>query len=189
MSDKAPQFRGDKSDIVRPIYKLATIKQKTGMKYLQENLTFDFTNHNDNSEEFCTSIILKNIEVEFRINKKYFENEIIDWEFVKVFTLNFIKHFDFIFKKSKRIATILYNEYGNNVESTDAFNKDNCRFTNLLLVELLEPPRIFPYPKTSLNFIVDNIFDSEFTYLDSSCIFANYKEVSFVGVKASNMED
>ena len=32
LSDKATQFRGDKSDIVRPIYKLAVIIQKSEHK-------------------------------------------------------------------------------------------------------------------------------------------------------------
>jgi hypothetical protein len=160
------------------------------MKYLQENLTFDFINYKDNLEEFCASIIIKNIRIEFCINKKYFENEIIDWEFVKNFTLNFIKNFSFIYNKTKKMATILYNEYGNNVETIDRFNEDNCRFMDLLLVELLEPPKTISYPKSSLYYFVDNVFDSEFTYLNSSCIFAHYREGEyFVGVKASSIED
>ena len=159
------------------------------MKYLQENIAFEFRNSNDNLDEVYANIAINNIEIEFCINKKYFENETIDWEFVENFTRHFIENFDFINKKTKKMAINLYNEYGSKLDNNDSFNKDNCRFTNLLLVELLEPSKIIPYPKAFLYYLVDNIFDSEFTYLNSSCIFADYRDAHFVGVKASGMQD
>lgn len=159
------------------------------MKYIQGNIVFEFKNLNNSLDEFYATIIINNVEVEFCINKKYFEDENVDWEFVQNFTSSFITNFDFINKKTKKIAINLYNEYGNKMDDDDKFNKDNCQFANLLLIELVEPSEIFPYPKAPLYYFVDNVINSEFTYLNSSCIFDDHREAHFVGVKASSIED
>lgn len=153
------------------------------MEYLQEGKVFSFTNNSGNSDEFFANVHIQNYEVAFCIHKKYFECETIDWEFVEKFTLRFIQNFDFISKKSRKVAINIYNEYGNRIDNDDRFTKDDCRFTNLLLVELLEPCGF--YPKAELNYIVDNVFDCEFTYLNTSCIFDGYENTHFVGIRAS----
>ncbi len=156
------------------------------MEYLQERKAFSFKNYPNNFDEFCANVHIQNYEVEFCIHKKYFESETIDWDFVEKFTLHFIENFDFISKKSRRVAINIYNEYGNRLANDDRFTKDDCRFTNLLLVELLEPCGV--YPKAELNYLVDNVFDSEFTYINTSCIFGDYRGAHFVGVRASNIQ-
>lgn len=159
------------------------------MRYLQENKVFAFRNSNNSLDEFYADIVIDYINVEFCINKKYFKDEQVDWNFVQEFTSHFIKNFDFINKKTKKMAIILYNEYGNIIESEEKFIKDNCYFINQLLVELMEPPEIVPYPNNILHYLVDNIFNNEFTYLNSTCIFADYGTAYFVGVKASSIDD
>ena len=157
------------------------------MKYTQGNIDFDFKKSNIESEEWYSEVTIKSVDVEFCINEEYFENKSIDWDFVEKFTSHFIQNFDFIFRTSQIWAIKLYNGYGNRIDEIDKFSRDNCSFSNLLLVNLAEATG-YLYPKRDLSYLVDNVFDSEFTYLTSNCIFADYRESYFVGIIASSAQ-
>jgi len=153
------------------------------------NIEFAFKSHNDSPDEFTCTSKINDLNVHITINKEYFENKDIDWNFIENFLTHFIRNIDFINEKSKKISRYLYNEYGNKTIIEDKFSIDNCRFTNQLFVELEQPSYLYPYPQSLLTYCVENMIDSEFTYLTNICKFTDYKSAFFVGVNGSSIED
>lgn len=170
---------------------LSAIKSKKlqTMNLSISNIKFKFKTFNDSSDEFVCDTRIKNINVEFSINRNYFENKNIEWKFVENFLIHFVNNIDFINEKSRKISQYLYNEYGNKTNPEDKFTLDKCKFTNQLLIQFEEPPYLYPYPISSLIYNVENVIDSEFTYLSNYCKFADYKTAFFVGVKASSIQE
>ena len=145
-----------------------------------------------NTKEWYATLKFKEVEIEFCVDASYFVDNIIIWEHVDLITTQLLKDFDFIYEISKRWAIRLYNGYGNDLTEIDKFTRDGCEFQKLLLVRLYKSTRKYDNDhfslRNSLRFLVENVFDSEFTYMDSSCLFTIYRETYFVGVMSSSIQ-
>jgi len=132
------------------------------------------------------------IEIDFCVDALYFANNIIIWEHVELVTNQLLKDFDFIYEISKRWAIRLYNGYGNQLLEIDRFKKDGCEFNQMILVRLFESALKYDNAhhklSNNLKFLVNNVFDSEFAYIDSSCLFEIFKQTHFVGVMGSSVQ-
>jgi len=146
----------------------------------------------ENLNEWFATEICNGVEIEFCVDASYFADNNIIWEHVDLIAAQLLKDLDFIYEISKRWAVRLYNGYGNQLEEVDRFTKDGCEFQKLLLVRLFESKLKYDDAYHSLHrspkFLVDNVFDSEYTYIDSSCLFTIFKETHFVGVIGSSLQ-
>lgn len=148
-----------------------------------------FNQSSENSNEWFATEICNGVEIEFCVDASYFIDNIIIWDHVDLITTQLLKDLDFIYEISKKWAIRLYNGYGNQLEEVDRFSKDGCEFQQLLFVRLVDPKLKYDDNyhclRSNPKFLVDNIFDSEYTYIDSSCLFTIFKETHFVGVMAN----
>ena len=151
-----------------------------------------FNQSSENSNEWFAAEICKGVEIEFWVDASYFADNNIIWEHVDLITVQLLKDFDFVYEISKRWAIRLYNGYGNQLKEVDRFTRDGCEFQQMLLVRLFESnpkyDNAYHSLRNSPKFLVDNIFDSEYTYIDSSCLFTIFKETHFVGVMGSSIQ-
>lgn len=151
-----------------------------------------FNQSSGNSNEWIATENCNGVEIEFCVDASYFADNIIMWEHVDLIAAQLLKDLDFIYEISKRWAVRLYNGYGNQLEEVDRFTKDGCEFQQLLFVRLVEPrpkyDEAYHSLRSSPKFLVDNVFYSEYTYIDSSCLFTIFKGTHFVGVMGSSVQ-